>query len=245
VHEEGSFTALPGLGGYTDIWLIDTGCTKAYKLVDIPNDRDHGVIMPHFSHDGKHIIWTNRKKRANIFAHGQLFGFWTINTADFGFDAGNVPRVTNIKAIEPAGSDFYECYGYSPDDKQIIFCSNMHQRSTWNEHIYTMDINGDNIKKLTDKDYNEHAFFTPSGKQIVWMTNTGTKKGTDWWIMDRDGSNKKRLTYFNDKNSGQYAGHAVWCGFGSFNSDGTQFLGGRQLSLISQEGEIMKVILSQ
>ncbi len=245
LHEESSFSALPGLGGYTDIWLIDTGCTKAYKLVDIPNDRDHGVIMPHFSHDGKHIIWTNRKKRPSVFAHGRLFGFWTISTGDFCFDAGNVPRVTGIKSMEPGGSGFYECYGYAPDDKQIIFCSNMNQRSTWDEHIYTMDINGSNLKKLTDRDYNEHAFFSPGGNRIVWMTNTGTKKGTDWWIMDRDGSNKRRLSYFNDKNSPQYAGRAVWCGFGSFNNDGSQFVGGRQVSLISQEGQIMKVILSK
>ncbi len=243
VHESGSFTALPGFGGYTDIWLINTNCTKAYKLVDIPNDKDHGVIMPHFSHDGKHIIWTNRKERPNLFAHGRLFGFWTINIADFAFNKDGIPKVSNIKVMEPAGSAFYECYGYSPDDKQIIFCSNMHQKSTWNEHIYTMDTNGNNLQQLTDRDYNEHAFYTPDGSKIVWMTNTGTKKGTDWWMMNKDGSNKKRLTYFNDKNSQQYAGRAVWCGFGSFNAAGTQFVGGRQVSLITQEGQIIKVKL--
>lgn len=246
VHEGGSFPALPGLGGYTDIWIIDTKCTRAYKLVDIPNDKDHGIIMPHFSHDGKHIIYTNRKKRPNLFAHGRLFGFWTINVADFAFDAKGIPAVSNIKVLEPAGSDFYECYGYSPDDKRIIFCSNMHQRSTWDEQIFTMDNNGRNILQLTDKNYNEHAFYTPDGSKIVWMSNAeNPNKGTDWWIMDTDGSNKKRLTYFNDKSSPQYTGRAVWCGFGSFNADGTQFVGGRQVSLLSQEGQIIKVSLSK
>lgn len=243
VHEGGSFAAMPGLGSFTDIWMIDTGCTKAYKLVDLPNDRDHGVIMPHFSHDGRHIIWTNRKAKADIFAHGRFFGFWTINIADFAFGADSIPHISNIKSFEPGGSDFYETYGYSPDDSQIIFCSNMHQKSIWDEHIYTMDTNGNNIQRLTQTNYNEHAFYTPDGSKIVWMTNTDTKKGTDWWMMNIDGSNKKRLTYFNDKSSTQYAGQAVWCGFGSFSPDGTQFIGGRQVSLISQEGQIMMVKL--
>jgi Tol biopolymer transport system component len=242
-HDGGSFAALPGLGGFTDIWLINTKCTKAYQLTDIPNDKEHGIIMPHFSHDGKHIIWTNRKKSANLFVHGRLFGFWTINIADFSFGKNGVPRISNIKILEPDGSDFYESYGYSPDDKLILFCSNMNQRSTWDEHIYTMDTSGHNIKKLTEKNYNEHAFYTPDGNKIVWMTNTGTKKGTDWWIMNGDGSNKERLTYFNDKKSDDYAGKTVWCGFGSFNADGTEFAGGRQVSLITQEGQIVRVKL--
>ena len=244
-HEEGSFAALPGLGSYTDIWLINDNCTKAFKIVELPNDKDHGVIMPHFSHDGKQIEWTNRKKRASVFSHGRLFGFWTINIADFAFSEQGIPVVSNIKIIEPAGSDFYECYGYSPDDKRLIFCSNMHQKSTWDEHIYTMDINGDNITRLTTNDYNEHAFYTPDGSKIAWMTNTGTKKGTDWWIMNADGSDKQRLTWFNDKASPQYAGQPVWCGMGSFNAGGTEFVGGRQISLTTQEGQIMKVSLTK
>jgi hypothetical protein len=39
----------------------------------------------------------------------------------------------------------------------------------------------------------------------------------------------------------QYAGHAVWAGLGSFSPDGKRFVGGRQVSLITQEGEIMMV----
>ena len=243
VHEGSSFAALPGLGSYTDIWVINSTCTKAFKIIDIANDKDHGVIMPHFSHDGKHIEWTNRKKRASVLSHGRLFGFWTINTADFDFTPDSVPVVSNVKILEPGGEGFYECYGYSPDDRRLIFCSNMHQKSTWDEHIYTMDVNGNNITTLASTNYNEHAFYTPDGNRIVWMTNTGTKKGTDWWIMNANGSNKNRLTYFNDKNNTQYAGQPVWCGMGSFNAKGTEFVGGRQVSLISQEGQIMKVSL--
>lgn len=108
-----------------------------------------------------------------------------------------------------------------------------------------MDTSCANIQQLTDKDYNEHAFYTPDGSKIVWMTNTNTKTGTDWWMMDANGGNKTRLTWFNDKKSSQYAGRTVWCGFGSFSPDATQFIGGRQLNLISQEGQLIMVNLNK
>ena len=245
VHKGGSFPAMPGLGGYTDIWIINSTCTKAYKLFDPPNDIDHGIIMPHFSNDGKHIVWTNRKTRPNLFLHGRLFGYWTINIADFAFDAQGIPRISNIKELEPAGSAFYETYGYSPDDKKIIFCSDIHHVSAWNEQIYTMNPDGTGVSQLTNSAYNEHAFYTPDGKHIVWMTNKDSKAGTDWWMMNADGSDKKRLTYFNDKNSPQYFGKAIWCCFGSFNKEGTAFVGGQQVNLITQEGQLMMVRLGK
>jgi len=76
----------------------------------------------------------------------------------------------------------------------------------FDEHIYTIDTNGTNLVKFEpDKDYNEHGFFKPDGSQIVWMTipkaNTG---GTDWWIMNADGTNKKQLTYFNESGNTQW-----------------------------------------
>ena len=120
----------------------------------------------------------------------------------------------------------------------------MNQPSFWNEHIYTVDTNGRNLLKLTEKDYNEHAIFTPDGTHIVWMTNTNSKTiGTDWWMMNTDGTNKKQLTFFNERKSPQWAGHAVWAGLGSFNPTGDSFVGGVQLSLITQEGKIMMVKL--
>jgi Tol biopolymer transport system component len=97
---------------------------------------------------------------------------------------------------------------------------------------------------LTEKDYNEHAFYTPDGEQIVWMSNAeGTYGGTDWWMMNADGSDKHRLTYFNEPDNDQSMGSAVWAGLGSFSPVGDRFIGGMQLSLTTQEGRIVMVEL--
>ncbi|MEI6124078.1 MAG: hypothetical protein WCQ95_10690 [Bacteroidota bacterium] len=244
-HLGSSTDALPGFGAYCDIWMMNTTATKAYKLVDIPNDYDHGVIAPRFSPDGKHIVWTDRKQAPDILSATQTLGYWTIKMADLTFSSpDSIPVVSNIRTFEPGGSAFYECYGFSPDGNKLIFCSSINMPSAWDEHIYTIDTAGNNLTKLTETDYNEHAFYKPDGSKIVWMTNTkATKGGTDWWMMNPDGSSKTRLTFFNEPDNAQYAGNAVWAGLGTFSPQGTRFVGGRQLSLITQEGEIVMVVL--
>jgi hypothetical protein len=243
-HAGSSFDALPGLGSYTDIWIMNRSATKTYKLVDLINDNDHGVIIPRFSHDGKKILWTDRKAAANILVPKQTAGYWTIKIADFAFNpSDSIPSISNIRTIEPQADNFYEGYGFSKDDSRIIFCSNMNKPSFFDENIYTINIDGTQITQLTSSDYNEHAWYSNDGNKIVWMTNAQASSGTDWWMMNTDGSNKHRLTYFNEASNVQYAGHPVWCGLVSFSPDGQSFVGGRQVSLTTQEGEIIKVNL--
>ncbi len=243
-HPGSSTDALPGFGAYCDIWIMRNDGQYAYKLVDIVNDYDHGVIAPRISHDGKQLVWTDRKTQPNVLNPLQQAGYWTIKLADIHFSPYDsiAPTISNIRTIEPVTDAFYECYGFSPDDSRLIFCSDMNQLSFLDEHIYTIDTLGNNLLKLTDKDYNEHGFYKPDGSKIVWMSSTkSTKGGTDWWRMNLDGSDKERLTYFNEPSSDQYAGHAVWAGLGSFAPHENRFVGGRQVSLITQEGEIMMV----
>lgn len=240
-HPGNSTDALPGFGAYNDIWLMNDSGTVFYKLVDIPNDYDHGVICPRFSPDGHHLVWTDRKQAPNPLDPKKTAGYWFIKSVPFGFDANNQPVLGPVvKTYEPGGEGFYECYGYSPDNSRLIFCSNMNMPSFWDEHIYTIDTNGSSWAKLTDKDYNEHGFYKPDGSKILWMSNTQSSVGgTDWWEMNTDGSAKRRLTFFNQPNHIQYAGHAVWAGLGSFAPDGHRFVGGVQQDLISQEGKIV------
>jgi len=244
-HPGSSTDALPGFGAYCDIWLMSSDGSKAYLLVNIPNDYDHGIIAPRFSHDGRHIVWSNRKQQPNPLVPQQLFGYWTITLADFEFrPSDSIPQVSNLRSFEPGGSAFYESYGFSPDDSKIIFCSSMNKLSAIDQQIYTIDTLGGSLTQLTNKDYNEHAFYRPDGNKIVWMTNTGLGSGTDWWMMNADGSGKKRITYMNaPAEYGQYQGTAVWAGLGSFGPDGSRFIGGIQTNLVTQEGKIVMVEL--
>jgi Tol biopolymer transport system component len=247
-HPRGSVDALPGFGAFCDIWIISRDGKKCHKLIDIPNDYDHGVIAPKFSPDGKKIIWNDRIKRPSVFNANRHFGYWTVKTADIVWDKDSVPTAHNIKDLFPGKKFFIEAYGFSPDGTRIICCSNLTTKNAWKQQIFSFDSSGNNIIQLTpdSKFYNEHAFYSPDGKKIVWMSNKDNKnKGTDWWIMNTDGSSKQRTTFMNDPKHSQYVGKAVWAGMGSFNPSGTKFLWGVQKSLITQEGRIVIVELTQ
>lgn len=238
-HPGGHVLAIPGFGGFTDIWVMTANGKHAWKVLATNNDKDDGIIMPHFSHDGKKVVWVERKQYPHIFRKREFFGFWVIKTADFVVDSG-VPKFQNIKTFEPRGSAFYETYGFSPDGKRIIFCSNWDVRYWWLSRIYTIDAEtGGDLRELTENDYNEHACFFNDGKWIIWMSNScATRQGTDWWIMHPDGTMKQRLTYFNEPAFPAYNGHKKWCGLVSFSPDDKKFIGGVQYSLLKQEGSI-------
>jgi len=241
-HPGSSTDALPGFGAFSDVWLISSNGQKVHKLIDIPNDYSHGVIAPRFSPDGTQIVWTDRKSAPNVLWPPEAFGFWRIKVADLLWGTDSIPSIANIRTFEPEGSAFYECYGWNPDGTKLILCSSANRPSTFDQQIYTMDPVSGAMTALTEKDYNEHAFYTPDGEHIVWMSNSGsTYGGTDWWMMNADGTYKHRLTYFNEPDNAQSMGSAVWAGLGSFSPDGDRFIGGMQLSLTTQEGKIVMV----
>jgi hypothetical protein len=175
----------------------------------------------------------------------QHFGYWAINIADF-VEGQDGPKLQNVRAYEPGGRAFYETYGFSRDGRHVLFCSSMNQRSAWDQQIYTIELGSGNIRQLTNKDYNEHAFETPDGRTIVWMTNRqSTRGGTDWWTMDADGSNQRRLTYFNEPGSRDDMGKPVWAGLGSFSPDGRRFIGDIQTNLLTQAALIRMIELPE
>jgi hypothetical protein len=243
-HPGSSTDALPGFGAYSDVWILSSDGQIAHKLIDIPNDYSHGIIAPRFSPDGNSLVWTDRKSQPNPLWPPETFGFWTIKLADFHWGTDSIPYIDNIRTFEPEGSAFYECYGWNPDGTKLILCSSANKLSALDQHIYLLNPVSGAMTALTDKDYNEHAFFTPDGEKIVWMSNTqSTFGGTDWWMMNVDGTDKHRLTYFNEPDNVQSMDAAVWAGLGSFSPDGDRFIGGMQLSLTTQEGKIVMVEL--
>ena len=131
-HPEGSGSGHPRHWPYTDIWIMTRDYKHAYKMTNTPQDNDHGIIGPQFSHDGKHVVWVERKQAINLLKMKQVFGYWVIRTADFVVENG-IPKFENEKTFEPGGTAFYETYGFSADDKRIIFCSDFNV-DAWGGH---------------------------------------------------------------------------------------------------------------
>jgi uncharacterized protein (TIGR03437 family) len=95
----------------------------------------------------------------------------------------------------------------------------------------------------------EHAHYTPSGNGIVWMSSkgnpppTGGGVSTDYWIMNADGTDQIRLTYFNDPSSPQYVSGVthVTAADCAWNADGTAIVAGLITNAATYSGELIVV----
>lgn len=214
----------PGAGVLNDLWLLDLGSNRAQPLREVGNRRGQGILHAHFSSDGRRLSWSEMQREGGL-SKGTEFGFWALMVADFRINDGT-SQLDNVRAYTPGGPAFYENHGFSPDGKQLIFSSNFEARRRIEAHIYTLDLQTGKLNRLTTENYNEHALYSPDGKHIVWMTTAGNRYGgTDYWIMDSDGSNKRRLTWFNRKGHPEHAGEKVVVADFSWRPDGTAFAG--------------------
>ena len=222
--------AIPGYGAYTDIWLVTRDGSQAWPLWVVSNDYDHGIIHGGISLDGTKFVWTERVQ-APIFLDLNLgAGAYVFKVADL--TMGNSPSLTNVQTFQPGGvlaGGEVECI--SPDKTNILVYSSFESGNMIATPIYKIEIATGATTKLTTVSFSQTPTYTPSGNKIVYMTGSqcdifpGQLQGADWWIMNPDGTGKKRLTYMNKKDHPQSVNSYRLAGSLSFVND-TTFLGG-------------------
>ncbi|GAB1469863.1 hypothetical protein MASR2M66_07400 [Chloroflexota bacterium] len=123
-------------------------------------------------------------------------------------------QLTNLKATA-----FYA--SVSPDGQLIYFSS----RDSSNYEIYSVDIFGNNLQKLTNKIGSLYApEMSPSGEWIIFTNN-----GNGLWLMKPDGSNAHALTSKDDIDPS-------WSPDGSMISFASSRAGARQLFVMNADG---------
>src|SRR5262249_49674928 len=102
-------------------------------------------------------------------------------------DGGNLKQLTHADGYNAEGS-------YSPDGKQIVFCSNRSGKD--NLALYIMDSDGSNVRQLTHapKCYNGGPFFSPDGKRVIFRSDREKKDHLQLYVIDVDGKNERQLT---------------------------------------------------
>ena len=216
----------PGAGLYNDLWVLDMKTNRATPLTNLPADTNFGTLHPHFSHDGKKLSWSQMYRKASFIRHQGITGYWKLHVADFSV-VGGLPKLSNEKIYQPGKAGMFENHGFSLDNKKLVFQSNMQSNKKKCEtDLYQYNLQTRKLEKLTTSDLNEHGIYSPDGKRIAYMSSTGNNnKGTDWWLMNADGSCKKRLTFFNQPGHQQYKGRKIISADLSWRPDGRSFLG--------------------
>jgi len=100
-------------------------------------------------------------------------------------DGAGLKRLTDGKGYNAEGS-------YSPDGKQIVFCSNR----DGNLELYIMDADGKNVRQLTHapKCYNGGPFFSPDGKRVIFRSDRKKPDHLQIYVINADGTGEKALT---------------------------------------------------
>jgi Tol biopolymer transport system component len=102
-------------------------------------------------------------------------------------DGSHLKRLTDVKGYNAEGS-------YSPDGKQIVFCSNRGNEKDL--ELYVMDSDGKNVRQLTHAPgcYNGGPFFSPDGKKVIFRSDRKEKDRLQLYVINADGTGEKVLT---------------------------------------------------
>jgi len=241
------YFANPGAGINNDVWVMDAAGRRFWQLTKV-EPRKGGVLHPHFSRDGRKLLWSER-----LSANGGKWGTWALKVADFAIVDGT-PHLRNERTLQPGEQHkMYESHDFSPDGRQVLFSGNL-QRGQEEIHadIYLYDLETGALKNLTNSndEWDEHAHFSPDGKTIVWMSSKdqpytlqAAHLKTDYWLMNADASNKRRLTYFNAPGHPEYIKDGAAAADNSWSADGTR-IAAYLITNVRRGGKIVMIDLN-
>jgi Tol biopolymer transport system component len=244
-HERSSVDAIPGYGAYTDYWIVTRDGSRAWKIYALPDGYDHAITHAAFSPDGSRFAWTERVKAPRFWDFNLFAGGYVFKVADF--VPGPEPHLENVRTFQPGNVDQGgEVESISADNRTIAFYSTFVSKNLFASRIYTMDIETGATHELTTESFAQAPTFTPDGKSIVYMSGSGADifpwqlQGADWWIMNVDGSDKRRLTFMNVRDHPQSVNRFRLAGSLSFVSD-TAFFGDVMTQSLGLVGKIVRV----
>jgi Tol biopolymer transport system component len=187
---------------FYQIFTMDLG-TKKFRRVSPGVGK---TTCSYFSPDGRKIIFASThldpdakkhyepeyKLRAEERASGKRRRYVWDFDSHFDIFEGNpdgtgLKRLTSTKGYDAEGS-------YSPDGKQIVFCSNRSGKD--NYELYIMDADGKNVRKLTNAPgcYNGGPFFSPDGKRVIFRADRDKPHHLQLYVIGADGKNERQLT---------------------------------------------------
>ena len=230
----------PGWGTNNHLWFMTRDRASAWLVRRIEGGQ--GTLHPHFSRGGTKLTWA---EKIGLVGTAEQ---WAVKVADVVWESGT-PRLDNVVEIAPLGIDLlYETHGFSADDTKVIFSAG--DAATKSLDIYTYELATGVLENLTNTPgvWDEHAHMSPDGTKIIWASSqdiTATRNYfvpfLDFWMMDPDGSNRHRLTFFNEASHPNYIPSGAVTGDLSFSADGKTLLGRVELPKtdIGQRGEVI------
>ncbi len=157
------------------IYVMNADGTNQRRLSPTPG-RD---VRPSWSPDGSKIVFTH-----------------VVTPSDRGIPDTEINVMnsdgTNVKTILASSGTFNIEPRWSPDGSKIAFMSNREG----GQHIYTMDPDGANVKKITHDGANGDPSWSPDGSRISFGSNREGGGKLNIFTMKADGSDVRQVTHF-------------------------------------------------
>jgi TolB protein len=153
--------------GDIELYIMDIDGKNVRQVTNTPG-YDGGAF---FSHDGKKIVWrASRPEGKDLESYQNLLKEHLIrpSTLDIyvmDLDGSHVQRLTNNGKANFAPF-------FTPDDKKIIFSSNMDDPKGRNFDLYLVNLDGMGLERVTFNDtFDGFPMFSPDGKKLVFCSN--------------------------------------------------------------------------
>ena len=218
-------------GIWVDMYATTPDGSSWFKLQDFgPSNKADGFTGVAFTPDGRKGVWAQIVD-GNIFAY--TFGKWELILADFQ-EVNGVPSFTNLRNITPPDTYWVEPGNFSPNGKDLLLTAD--QGFPDHAHVegqdqYILDIVTGQMTNLTRSAtiWDEHGVFSPDGQTILFMSSYPFRSDprasttlflkTEFMLMDKDGSNLRQISHFNQAGFAE-SGVGV-AAVGVWNPDGT------------------------
>ncbi len=211
----------PGVGLFNNLWATDGW--NFWQLTNIPIKMasDDGIapfatVNPHFAPGNSMLVWTERYSDGGT----NNWGLWRLKAADYAVGP-NGPAISNERVLFTPSVGTYVTAMAFLGRRYLLVAGNLDGQQEYGMDLYILSLDtGTILRNLTNTPtfWEEGSCVAPSGR-IVYMTNAdsrytldltktwvGQPIERDYWMMNPDGLNKERLTYFNDPTAPEYQG---------------------------------------
>ncbi|MGD8520093.1 MAG: hypothetical protein PVF56_03020 [Desulfobacterales bacterium] len=217
-----------------NFFSIVAACTTSekaqQKVLTAPTQKMAGVTI--LTENGGHLAWSKKNNKIAFDRLGRdgYFDLWIMNPDGSGQKnlTTNHPQLPNKHIGQPA---------WHPSGKLMVIQAQKAHVPRYADTKCTPGAGTLNDLWIITPDgkrtWDEHSHYSPNGKKIIWMSSKGLRFSVkpfhleaEFWIMNRDGSHKRQLTWFHTPNHPHYLDKpfAVAADF-DWSPDGSQIAG--------------------
>lgn len=219
----------PDRAVHTELYLMRSDSKDFWQLTR-SGELGSAVLDPRFSWEGDQLLWSQRTT-----TRVGRFGAWEIHTARLKIGRGTA-QLTGVRSYEPGEQPALLLpQEFTPDERAVLITANLESgQAETGLDVYQLDLRTRALERLTHtkSHIDEYAHVSPQGRHIVWSSNSELfprpptrvlrpDQLRDLWIMARDGSEKRRLTFFNEPGADESLGEA-YVGDFTWNPRGDQ-----------------------